>query len=142
MEEIMQEFKSCHIEGFPRFCGGAVGYSGYDIARYKNDFQRALNTKQKDDLGLPESHFMIADEILAFDHLKQSIYIIVNLHVNGNVERSYNTAVDRIKELQKDIKSNSWKAKDIHLTKLSKSFTKNKERISGAKKNYYIIVQT
>ena len=31
-------------------------------------------------------HFMLMDEIIAFDHMRQKIVIIVNIHAEGDIE--------------------------------------------------------
>jgi len=64
---------------------GSGGYFGYDLIRHYEN----LPNVPEDDMGLPECHFMFTDEVLVYDHLKQKIHIIVNLHVNGNIERAY-----------------------------------------------------
>ncbi|RCX12959.1 chorismate binding enzyme [Anaerobacterium chartisolvens] len=93
IKELMSCYKGADIPGLPRFNGGAVGFLG-------NDPEFA------------ETHFMFTDEVLVFDHLKQKIHIIVNLHVNGNVERGYNSSIDRIKAIYKEILTTRWKVTD------------------------------
>ena len=34
IEKFMKNFKFVPVEGLPRFCGGLVGYIGYDIIRF------------------------------------------------------------------------------------------------------------
>lgn len=99
LKELMTSYKAAILPGMPRFNGGAVGFFGYDTVRYFED----LPDIPEDDIGLPELHFMFADEIIAFDHLRQKIHIIVNMHVKGNIESTYNTTVDRIKEVNNEI---------------------------------------
>lgn len=79
IRSLMEKFKGANLPSMPRFAGGAVGFFGYDMIRYYEN----LPNVPEDDLNLPESHFLFADELLVFDHLKQKIHIIVNLHVNG-----------------------------------------------------------
>lgn len=108
IRELMGRFKGANLPKLPRFNGGAVGFFGYDLIRYYEN----LPHMPEDDLKLPESHFMFTDEVLVFDHLKQKIHIIVNLHVNGNIERSYSSAVDRIKKIYREILDTRWKIAD------------------------------
>jgi len=108
LKKLIQNYKSPEIQGTPRFNGGAVGFFGYDLIRYYEN----LPNVPEDDLNLPESHFMFADEVIVFDHLKQKIHIIVNMHVNGNVERAYNSTTDRIKDIYREIISSRWKIAD------------------------------
>lgn len=99
LKELMSSYKSADLAGMPRFNGGAAGFFGYDTVRY---FE-VLPDMPEDDIGLPELHFMLADEIIAFDHLRQKLHIIVNMHAGGNLERAYNTAVERIREVYREI---------------------------------------
>ncbi|MCX7711606.1 MAG: anthranilate synthase component I [Clostridia bacterium] len=108
LRDIMSEYKGAPVPKLPRFNGGAVGFFGYDLVRHSE----YLPNVPKDDQGLPESHFMFMDEIIVFDHLKQKIHIIVNMHMNGNVERTYNSAVTRLKDIYREIISSRWKIED------------------------------
>lgn len=115
MKELMTAYRGACIPGLPRFQGGAVGYFGYDTVRYVEN----LPDVPTDHTGLPDLHFLFADEILAFDHLKQKIHIMVNLHVQGNLDRNYNSTVERIKEIYRELSSTRWKlsqtaAPDMH----------------------------
>jgi anthranilate synthase component 1 len=105
IRNLMGNFKGANLPYLPRFNGGAVGYFGYDLIRYYEN----LPNMPQDDLELPESYFMFSDEVLVYDHLKQKIHIIVNLHVGGNLQRSYNSAVDRIKAIHREIVETRWK---------------------------------
>lgn len=108
LKKLLDSYKSADLPKMPRFNGGAVGFFGYDLIRY---YEKLPNVPQ-DDLQLPDSHFMFTDEVIVFDHLKQKIHIIVNLHVNGNIERSYNSTVERIKDIYKEIMATRWKIAD------------------------------
>ncbi len=105
IRELMSEYKGATVDGLPRFNGGAVGFFGYDTARY---FEELPNVPE-DDVGLPEIHFMFADEIIAFDHFRQKIHIIVNVHTAGSIERAYNSALNRIREIYREITGSRWK---------------------------------
>lgn len=125
MQELMEKFKGANLPNLPRFNGGAVGYFGYDLIRcYEN-----LPNMPKDDLELPESHFMFTDEVLVYDHLKQKIHIIVNLHVGGNIERAYRSAVDRIKTIHREIIDTKWKTADNFISNYNKR--SGKSEITG-----------
>ena len=34
LESLLARYQSVAVPGLPRFCGGAVGYAGYDVIRY------------------------------------------------------------------------------------------------------------
>ncbi|KNY25279.1 anthranilate synthase component I [Pseudobacteroides cellulosolvens] len=120
IKALMGKYRGADIPKLPRFNGGAVGFFGYDLIRYYEN----LPNIPEDDLDLPESHFMFTDEVIVFDHLKQKIHIIVNMHVNGNIERAYNSTTERIKAIYKEILSSRWKINENIKPELS---TSNKE---------------
>ena len=96
---IMENYRTPYMPHMPRFCGGAVGFFGYDLIRHYEN----LPDIPKDDLNLPECHFMFTDEVIVFDHLKQKIKIFVNMHVSGEVEESYLIAQERLREIHREI---------------------------------------
>jgi anthranilate synthase component 1 len=62
-----------HIPGLPPFTSGAVGFFAYDAVR---QLER-LPELAKDDLGVPDACFMFFDEVLAFDHVRKQIQLMV-----------------------------------------------------------------
>jgi anthranilate synthase component 1 len=93
--EELNKYKMVPIADLPRFCGGAVGYLGYDVARRFED----LPSPAADPLGLPEALFMFVDTMLVFDHITHKIKILSHVHVDGNLEDEYHKAIDRIENL-------------------------------------------
>jgi anthranilate synthase component 1 len=73
----MGRFRAPQLDQLPRFFGGAVGFLAYDIVRY---FERLPNSPP-DELGVPDLCMMFTDTVLAFDNLRQSIKIVVNVPV-------------------------------------------------------------
>jgi len=57
---------------FPPFYGGAVGYFGYDVARW---FER-LPCPPPDDLGLPDVELAFLDLAAVIDHQKQELWLV------------------------------------------------------------------
>ena len=95
---VEREFNRFHpvpIADLPRFHGGMVGYLSYEVARY---FER-LPSPGYDPIGLPESILMLADTLLAFDHLTHRIKIISHAHLDGDIETSYLKATRKIDDL-------------------------------------------
>ena len=87
------------VPGLPRFTGGAVGYLGYDVVR---TLER-LGPPPPDDRDLPDAVVMIADTVLALDHLFQRGIVIANVHVAAGAAEpvltaSYHEAEARIEE--------------------------------------------
>src|ERR1700755_2135323 len=72
---------SCHkparIAGLPPFTAGAVGFFAYDVVR---QIER-LPATAKDELGVPDACLMFFDQVLAFDHVKKEIHLIVTANL-------------------------------------------------------------
>ncbi|MGE5279965.1 MAG: anthranilate synthase component I [Deltaproteobacteria bacterium] len=62
------------VDGLPRFCGGLVGYMGYDMVRF---FER-LPDGNPDDLKAADCLFMLSDTVLIFDHVNRTLKIVAN----------------------------------------------------------------
>lgn len=60
--------------GLPRFCGGFVGYMGYDAVR----FIERLPDKNPDDLNLPDCVFLLSQNLVIFDHVDRKIKLVAN----------------------------------------------------------------
>ena len=95
VQKALEPFKVVELPDLPRFVGGAVGYISYDAVGY---FER-LPAPEADPLGLPESVFMLTTTFLVFDHLRHKIRVVSHAHLNGDVERAYADATDRIDDL-------------------------------------------
>jgi anthranilate synthase component 1/para-aminobenzoate synthetase component 1 len=99
LREIFSEFKSVKIDGLPDFCGGAVGYLSYDVGRL---FEKLPQIAQ-DDLGPPDIYFAFYDTVIAFDHLENKTFIIANVISEGNLDRAYDEAIEKIERLHRQI---------------------------------------
>ena len=132
---FMSQFKFVKVNGLPRFCGGLIGYIGYDIIR----FIEKIPDTCKDDLNLPDLRLMLTDNLIIFDRVSHTIKVVFNSYIkddkNISAVRAYNNAVkciDRLAaKIEKPLKINlapikkTAKAVKIN-TNLSKSdFKKN-----------------
>jgi anthranilate synthase component 1 len=86
------------VPGLPPFTAGAVGFLAYDVVR---QIER-LPDDTTDDLGLPDACLMFFDEVLAFDHVKKEILLVVT----GDLRRlkpqaAYADALKRLDRLEK-----------------------------------------
>ncbi len=102
IKKLMQQYKFVPVEGLPRFCGGLVGFMGYDMV----GFFEQIDDSNPDDLHLPDCLFLLTDTILIFDHFNHVIKIINNVHLKGKkskkaIVREYTRATARIKEIAK-----------------------------------------
>jgi anthranilate synthase component 1 len=95
VEEEFKKYKPIAVDGLPRFHGGIVGYLSYEVARY---FEK-LPSPAADPLMLPEARLMLADTLLVFDHLMHKIKVVAHAHLDGDIERSYKEAKEKIDSL-------------------------------------------
>ncbi len=75
VERIMKKYCAVAVPGLPRFTGGAVGFIGYEFI---HDVEPSVPRPQHDELKTPVMYFVIADQILIFDRVQQTITILVN----------------------------------------------------------------
>ncbi|HXY32573.1 MAG TPA: anthranilate synthase component I, partial [Planctomycetaceae bacterium] len=65
LEGLLARHKARHVPGLPRFCGGAVGYAGYDVVRYSE----RLPDAPPDDRHIPDMAFAFYDRMVIFDQI-------------------------------------------------------------------------
>lgn len=99
LEKLITKYQAPKLNDIPSFNGGAVGFFAYDVIR---QYEKLPDVNQ-DDLGIPDMHFMLTDEIIAFDHKRQKLVIIVNIHTGGDIESQYNKAAGRIMDIQQEM---------------------------------------
>jgi anthranilate synthase component 1 len=75
VEEFRARYRAAEIEGLPRFNGGLVGYFGYDTIRYIES--KLAHCPNPDTIGSPDILLMVSDEVVVFDNLRGSMYLIV-----------------------------------------------------------------
>lgn len=98
LDAVEREFmrvKPVHIEGLPRFVGGAVGCLSYDVVRY---FERMPDTAI-DEVEVPDVAFMLVDTLVIFDHAKHQLLVLANAHNTGDADAAYDDALARIEEI-------------------------------------------
>ncbi|HXG49320.1 MAG TPA: anthranilate synthase component I [Methylomirabilota bacterium] len=75
VESLLRKFKPVALPGLPRFTGGAVGFIGYEFI---HDIEPVVARPPHDELHTPTMCFLIADELLIFDRVAQTITVLVN----------------------------------------------------------------
>ena len=105
LKEEMSRYRAVHVEGAPRFCGGAIGYLGYDIVRQIEK----LPSDNPKELGLSDLYFIFTDTFMVFDNVEHKIKVISNAYINDgdNAEAKYNEAKARIDALVHRLRSTS-----------------------------------
>ena len=89
------------LPGLPPFTAGAVGFFSYDVVRQIEK----LPTLAKDELGVPDACLMFFDQVLAFDHVKKEIHLIVTADLSrigkSGAAAAYAQSVRRLNALEK-----------------------------------------
>ncbi len=110
IKELFSVYKPVKVEELPRFTGGAVGYFSYDTVRWLED----IPDNNKSDIDLPMMRFALYDKIIAFDHLRQEILIIVNiLHDSGEpgLKKKYDNAVSAIEQMSQKLQASGGRSR-------------------------------
>jgi len=100
IREIMSQYNLVAVDGLPPFCGGMVGYIGYDTVR----FFEHLPQNTHDDLYLPDIVMVLAKNLIIFDHRNHKIKIVSCVHLDpkGTPRQKlklYQEAIDNIDSL-------------------------------------------
>ena len=102
LKRALSGHKPARLQGLPPFTAGAVGFFAYDVVRQIEK----LPTLAKDELGVPDSCLMFFDQVLAFDHVKKEIRLIVTVDLTREKrEGAYDRAVRRLNRLEKQLAS-------------------------------------
>ena len=76
LEEMIAAYRAPNLPALPRFCGGAVGYAGYDTVRYVERLPNAPH----DDRNIPDLSFGFYDRMVIFDHAAKTVLVVANAH--------------------------------------------------------------
>ncbi len=98
IEGVLKKYKAVSLPELPRFTGGAVGFIGYEFI---HDVEPVVPRPPHDELKTPTMYFLIADELLIFDRVKQTLTVLVNaiLEENTKPEEAYEDALGEIERL-------------------------------------------
>jgi len=90
--------KPARLKGLPPFTAGAVGFLSYDAVR---QIER-LPELAKDELGTPDACLLFFDEVLAFDHVRKEIWLVVTADLTRTKPAAaYEKAVERLDKFEK-----------------------------------------
>lgn len=101
LEELRRRIaalRACTLPELPPFCGGAVGYAGYDTVRYTEHLPDA----PLDDRGLPDLAFAFFDHMVVFDNVRKTMIVVAMARVSGDesaLAEEYQSACRRVDQL-------------------------------------------
>lgn len=87
----------------PPLTGGAIGYASYDVVRYVEDLPNA----PEDDRNLPDLDFSLFDDLVIFDNVTKSLFVVAHVHCDefDSVDAAYADGVARLARLTQQLQS-------------------------------------
>ena len=98
VEAEMAGIRYVRLPDMPRFSGGAVGYVGYE---YISCIEPTVPRPAKDPEKMPVLHFMLADTLVVFDRVRQTLRLIINADLadGTSAESAYDRACEGLERL-------------------------------------------
>jgi anthranilate synthase component 1 len=75
VSDYLARFRVVQDAGLPRFCGGLVGYFGYETVRYIE--RRLAGGHKPDELDTPDILLLVSEEIAIVDNLSGKLTLVV-----------------------------------------------------------------
>ncbi len=96
VRQYLGRFKVAPLPGLPCFCGGLVGYFGYDMVRW---IEPKLDRKPEkpDPLGTPDALLLLSEEVAIVDNLAGKLYLVVFADPRNPLAFTYGR--ERLKQL-------------------------------------------
>ncbi|MDR2518275.1 MAG: anthranilate synthase component I family protein [Spirochaetaceae bacterium] len=101
IKQIIQDNKSPRLPGLPPFTGGLAGYFAYDYLKYR---EPSLSLDAPDQEGFKDVDLMLFDKVIAYDHLKKHIILMINAKTDAPWE-NYNRAAAELGNLRRIIET-------------------------------------
>lgn len=95
LRQILDDYRSPRFDYLPSFTGGLVGYFSYDYLGYS---EPKVKCNVEDSENFKDVDLMLFDKVIAFDHLRQKLILIVNMSLD-DIEVGYKKAVMELKQL-------------------------------------------
>ncbi len=101
LAHFQQQFQVSPVPNLPRFTGGLVGYFAYDTIGYIEP--RLAHPQTTDPLDTPDILLMVSEEVMVFDNLTGSLYLIV--HFDPQDANGLNQAQHRLDQLVQQLRN-------------------------------------
>lgn len=101
LRNLIGDLDAFEDENLPRFCGGAVGFLGYDMVRFMEELP-----DRHDDLDFPDSSFIIPRVVLVHDSFRQTVTVVCWMltETEDKAEKLYEDAARKIEEVIQQIR--------------------------------------
>lgn len=100
LKEILKDYRSPRLPGLPPFTGGFVGYFSYSMIGYA---EPGLSIKKG---SCNDFDLMLFDTVIAYDHLKQKISLVVNMKTDRVME-NYGNACAKLENIARMMGENT-----------------------------------
>ena len=91
IENFLKQNKAQSIPNLPDFHGGLVGYFSYETIRH---IEKKLQNSSKEKLPYPDISLMVSNEVVIYDNLKKSLFIVV--HGNEDTKKECHERIELI----------------------------------------------
>ena len=139
LRETQSKYNMVKLPGIPSFTGGLVGYLGYETIAWVED----IPTHDKSQLDVPDSVFMLFEDMIAFDHLKGSALVISNVKVNPDqdLEKQFDKAHLRVDAIGESLHSDVDYQTPVRVeqSKVSSNFDQNSFESAVLKAKAHIV---
>ena len=101
LRRLVESHRAATLPELPPFCGGVVGYAGYDTVRYSERLPNAPS----DDRQIPDLAFAFYDRMVVFDNVTKTLVVVGLARLNRDdkspaaLEKAYRAAAARVDEL-------------------------------------------
>ncbi|HVQ60957.1 MAG TPA: anthranilate synthase component I [Burkholderiales bacterium] len=96
VREFLSRYRVAELPGLPRFCGGLVGYFGYDTVRWIEP-KLSGGWLKPDPVGCPDMLLLVSEELAVIDNLSGKLYLVV--YADPSKPRAWQDAQARLREL-------------------------------------------
>jgi anthranilate synthase component 1 len=97
VRQFLSRYRAVEPPGLPRFCGGLVGYFGYDAVRWIEP-KLSGGWLKPDPLGCPDMLLLVSEELAVIDNLTGKLYLVV--YADPSKPRAWDDAQARLRELR------------------------------------------
>ena len=96
VRQFLSRYRVAALPGLPRFCGGLVGYFGYDTVRWIEP-RLSAGWQKPDAIGCPDMLLLVSEELAVIDNLSGKLYLVV--YADPSKPRAWHDAQARLREL-------------------------------------------
>lgn len=97
IKKVLEDNRAPYLDTLPPLSGGLIGYFSYDYIKYS---EPSLKLDAEDVEHFKDVDLMLFDKIVAFDHFRQKMILIVNIRTEC-LEENYNKAVMELGEMER-----------------------------------------